>query len=150
MDSMKDRELDRVFKNLQHYLMGEASEAYSDKVMEYAYDPINVGEIKNPDASVQVKGNCGDVYKLYIKMDNDVIDDIRFLADGCGASLACGCAVTELARGKTPYEADKITPQAVIKFLDGLPASHLHCAVLAVQTLQKALNDLNIKNTHKK
>jgi len=150
MDSMNDKELDNVFSNLQQYLMGEASEAFSDKVMEYAYDPVNVGEIKNPDVRASVKGDCGDAYTMFLKIKGQTIDEIRFLVDGCGASLACGCAITELARGITPYEAGKITPQAVIQFLDGLPASHLHCAVLAVQTLQKALDDLNKKSNHKK
>ena len=146
MNSMNDNEIDQIFKNLQHYMMGESSEPYSDKVMTYAYDPVNVGEINNPDGEGQVKGDCGDSIIIYIKLKEDKINKARFVVDGCGASVASGCAVTELAKGKTPYEASKITPQEVIRFLDGMPASHVHCVVMAVKALQKALDHL--KNTH--
>ena len=142
MNSMNDNEIDQIFKNLQHYMMGESSEPYSDKVMTYAYDPVNVGEINNPDGKGRVKGDCGDSIIIYIKLKEDKISKACFLVDGCGASVASGCAVTELAQGKTPYEASKITPQEVIRFLDGMPASHVHCAVMAVQALQKTLDHL--------
>jgi nitrogen fixation NifU-like protein len=145
MGSINKNEVDHIFQKLQHYMMGEASEPYSDKVLTYAYDPINIGEIKNPDGQGLVKGDCGDSIVIYIMLKKQKIDRVQFLVDGCSASVACGCAVTELAKGKSPYEALKITPQEVIQFLDGLPASHMHCAVLAIQALQKALDDL--KNT---
>ncbi len=146
MDSTNKNEIDQIFKNLQHYIMGESSEPYSDKVMTYAYDPVNIGEINNPDGEGLVKGDCGDSIIIYLKVKKDKIDKACFLVDGCGASVASGCAVTELAKGKTPYEASKMTPQEVIRFLDGMPASHVHCVVMAVQALQKALNHLN--NSH--
>jgi nitrogen fixation NifU-like protein len=142
MDSIHKNEVDHIFQKLQHYMMGEASEPYSNKVLSYAYDPINIGEIKNPDGQGIVKGDCGDSIFITIKLKKYKINQIRFLVDGCGAAIACGCAVTELAKEKTPYEASKITPQEVIRFLDGMPVSHTHCAVLAVQALQKALDDL--------
>lgn len=147
MDSTNKNEIDQIFKNLQHYIMGESSEPYSDKVITYAYDPVNIGEIKNPDGEGWVKGDCGDSITIYIKLKKDKIDKACFLVDGCGASVASGCGVTELAIGKTLYEASKITPQEVIRFLDGMPASHIHCVVMAVQALQKSLNHLN--NSHK-
>jgi len=123
--------------------MREALKTFSQKVVSLAYEPRNVGSLKNPDGHGRVAGQCGDTMEIYIKMKGKIIDPIGFLTDGCGATLACGSATTELAKGKTPYEAGKITPQAVIKYLDGLPASHLHCAVLAVQTLRKALENLD-------
>jgi nitrogen fixation NifU-like protein len=147
MNSINENEIDQVFKNLQYYIMGDSSEPYSDKVLSYAYDPVNIGEIKNADVKGFVKGDCGDSIIMYIKLKKDKINQACFLVDGCGASVASGCAVTELAKGKTPCEASKITPQEAIRFLDGMPASHIHCVVMAVQALQKALNHLN--NSHK-
>ena len=142
---MKD-EIEKAFQNVQRYMMGDSSEPYSEKVISYAYEPVNIGEIKNPDGKGYVKGDCGDELTLWIKIQKEVIAHATFLSEGCGASIACGCAITQIAKGKTPYQASKMTPQDVIRFLDGLPASHIHCAVLAVQTLQKALD--NMKHIH--
>ena len=147
MDSTNKKEIDQIFNNLQHYMMGESSEPYSDKVITYAYDPVNIGEIKNPDGKGFVKGDCGDSIIIYLKLKESKISKACFLVEGCGASVASGCGVTELAKGKTPYDASKITPQEVIRYLDGMPASHVHCVVMAVQALQKALNHIN--NSHK-
>lgn len=132
---------ENVFAKLQSYIMGKASELYSDKVLTLAYEPINVGEMENPDGFGHVKGPCGDTMLVFLRVTDGTISDAKFLTDGCGATVACGSAVTELARGKTPYEASKIQPQYVVRYLKGLPASHLHCAVLAVQTLRKALEN---------
>ena len=133
---------EKVFENIQKYIMGNASESYSDKVLTLAYEPVNVGEIENPDGSARVMGECGDWMQIYLKITGDTISEVRFLTDGCGATLACGSAVTELVRARTPWEVTKIYPQTVIRYLDGLPASHMHCAVLAVQALKEALRSL--------
>ena len=133
---------EKVFENIQKYIVGNTSEPYSDKVLTLAYEPLNVGEIENPDGIARVTGECGDSMKIYLKITGDTISEARFLTDGCGATLACGSAVTELVRGRTPWEAIKIYPQTVIQYLDGLPTSHMHCAVLAVQALKEALKSL--------
>lgn len=138
---MKNNDND-VFDKLQSLWMGNASEGYSEKVLELAYEPQNVGEIENPDGVGFAHGSCGDRMSIFIKLENQYISDIKFLTDGCGATLACGSAVTQMAKGRTPFEATKIHPQHIVRFLDGLPSSHLHCAVLAVQTLKKALENL--------
>ena len=138
---MSDKD-ENVFDNLQRLWMGDASEHYSDRVLELAYEPKNVGEIADPDGIGFAKGSCGDRMSIFLKVSDGIISDIRFLTDGCGATLACGSAVTLLAKDRTPYEATKIYPQTVIRYLDGLPASHVHCAALAVQTLRKALENL--------
>jgi len=132
-----------VFDKFQALWMGSASEVYSDKVLELSYEPQNVGEINNPDAVGFARGSCGDRMSIFLKLENGFIADIKFLTDGCGATLACGSAVTLLAKKRTPFEATKIYPQHIVRYLDGLPSSHLHCAVLAVQTLKKALENLN-------
>jgi nitrogen fixation NifU-like protein len=133
---------ENVFDKLQNLWMGNASEQYSDKVLELAYDPMNVGELDRPDSIGFAKGSCGDRMSIFIKTTDGIISEITFLTDGCGATLACGSAVTQLAKNRTPYEAMKIHPQNLVRYLDGLPASHLHCAILAVQTLRKALENL--------
>jgi len=137
--SMKE-DPEYIFNKFQNLFMGKTGDRYSEKVLTLAYEPLNVGEIKNPDGSARVQGSCGDSMEVSLKIHNSIITEIRFLTDGCGATLACGSAVTELARGKTIYQAENISPQTIIHYLDGLPESHIHCAVLAVQALQQALS----------
>lgn len=120
--------------------MGD-SEPFSDKAITLAYEPHNVGELKDADCQAHCRGECGDSMTIYLKIAENIISDITFLTDGCGATLACGSAVTDLARGKTPLQASHISPQHIIRELDGLPSSHLHCAVLAAQCLKKAIQD---------
>ncbi len=138
-------DFEKLFQNIQRMIMGKASETYSNKVMTLAYEPLNVGEIDQPDGAAKVTGECGDSMQIHLRIAGETINKARFLTDGCGATLACGSAVTELAKGKTPWEASKIYPQTVVRYLDGLPASHLHCAVLSVQALREALNSINSK-----
>jgi len=115
---------------------------YNDKVMDHFMHPRNVGEI--PDASgVGNVGNpvCGDVMRMYIKVEKDVIVDAKFKTFGCGAAISTSSMVTELVKGKTIEEALKITNKAVAEALGGLPQPKLHCSVLAEQALRSALTD---------
>jgi nitrogen fixation NifU-like protein len=115
---------------------------YSDKVMDHFLHPRNTGEI--PDASgVGTVGNpvCGDVMKMYLKVENDIIVDAKFKTYGCGAAVATSSMVTEMVKGKTIDEALKISNKAVAEALGGLPAVKLHCSVLAEQALRSALAD---------
>jgi NifU-like protein involved in Fe-S cluster formation/Pyruvate/2-oxoacid:ferredoxin oxidoreductase delta subunit len=146
-ESMQASE-DRSFKKLKHYLMGISEESYSDKLLTLAYESLNVGDIENPDGSGRVQGSCGDIMQIFLKLDDNTLSEVKFLTDRCGATIACRSAVIELAKGKTPYEAGKIYPQSVIQYLDGLPASHVHCAVLVAQTLREAIE--NLKKTTQK
>lgn len=129
-----------VLDGFQSKLYGSPDELLSDRVLELAYEPVNVGEIENADAIGYVQGSCGDTMTIYLKISDSIIHDARFLSDGCGVTLACGSSVTRLAKGISCRQASLIQPQAVIQDLDGLPASHLHCAVLAVHTLKDALD----------
>jgi len=138
---MKNREED-IFERLEAYFMGQASERFSEKVISLAYDPINVGEIKNPDGLGFIKGPCGDRMAIFLKITEGKISEAKFLADGCGATIACGCAVTDLAIGKSPIEAESINVLEILRYLNDLPASHEHCAVLAVNTLKEALKNM--------
>ena len=115
---------------------------YSDKVMEHFTHPRNVGDI--PDASgVGTVGNpvCGDVMKMYLKIENDIITEAKFKTFGCGAAIATSSMVTEMVKGKTIAEALEVTNRAVAEALGGLPPVKLHCSVLAEQALRLALAD---------
>lgn len=120
---------------------------YSEKVMDHFMNPRNVGEIE--DASgVGTVGNakCGDIMKVYLKIENDVIEDVKFKTFGCGAAVATSSMATELVKGKTIEEALKITNKAVMEALDGLPPVKVHCSVLAEEALHSALWDYATKN----
>lgn len=116
--------------------------AYSAKVMEHFSNPHNVGEIKDADGVGEV-GNpkCGDIMRMYIKVDNDVITDVKFMTFGCGAAIATSSMATDLVKGKTIPEALKLTNKAVMEALDGLPAIKVHCSVLAEQAIKAAVSD---------
>ncbi len=115
---------------------------YSDKVMEHFANPHNVGEL--PDANgVGEVGNptCGDIMRMYLKIEKNVIVDIRFMTFGCGAAIATSSMATDLIKGKTIDEALKVTNKAVVEALDGLPAVKVHCSVLAEQAIKAAIAD---------
>ena len=118
-------------------------EEYSDIVMEHFRDPKNVGQIENPSGQGKVKSPiCGDIMELYIKVDdNEVITDIKFKTFGCGAAIASSSILTELVKGKTIEEAKKLSKNAIIKALGGLPPVKMHCSVLAEDALKKAIED---------
>lgn len=115
---------------------------YSEKVMDHFTSPRNVGEL--PDANgVGEIGNakCGDIMKIYLKIENDIIQDVRFKTFGCGAAIATSSMATELIKGKPLDEALKLTNKAVVDALDGLPPVKVHCSVLAEQAIKAAVAD---------
>lgn len=120
---------------------------YSDKVMEHFMNPRNVGEIENADAVGQV-GNpkCGDIMKMYLKIEDEVIVDVKFKTFGCGSAIATSSMATEMIKGKTIKEALALTNRAVADALDGLPAVKMHCSVLAEQAVKSAIYDFAKKN----
>jgi nitrogen fixation NifU-like protein len=115
---------------------------YTEKVMDHFRNPRNIGELENPDG-VGVVGNpvCGDVMSIQIKVENNILTDIKFKTFGCAAAIATSSMVTELAMGKTLEEALKITRNDVAESLEGLPAQKLHCSNLAADALHEAIND---------
>ena len=120
---------------------------YSEKVMDHFMNPRNVGEIE--DASgVGTVGNakCGDIMKVYLKIENGVIEDAKFKTFGCGAAVATSSMATELVKGKTIQEALEITNKAVMEALDGLPPVKVHCSLLAEEAIHAALWDYAEKN----
>lgn len=115
---------------------------YSDKVMDHFSNPRNVGEIADANA-VGTVGNakCGDIMKIYMKIENDIITDVKFKTFGCGAAVATSSMATELVKGKTVDEALQLTNKAVVEALEGLPPAKLHCSVLAEEAIKAAIQD---------
>ncbi len=115
---------------------------YSEKVMDHFANPRNVGEIEDADGIGEV-GNpkCGDIMKMYLKIENGIIRDVKFKTFGCGAAVATSSMATELIKGKSIEDALKVTNRAVMEALDGLPPVKVHCSVLAEQAIKSALAD---------
>ena len=120
---------------------------YSEKVMDHFRNPRNVGVIEDADGVGEV-GNpvCGDIMKIYLKIENDVIIDVKFETFGCGSAIASSSMATEMIKGKQISEALKLTNKAVTEALDGLPAHKLHCSVLAEEAIKKAIQDYYERN----
>ncbi|MEW6014070.1 MAG: Fe-S cluster assembly scaffold protein NifU [Candidatus Zixiibacteriota bacterium] len=115
---------------------------YSAKVIEHFQNPRNVGEIEDADG-VGTVGNasCGDIMSIYIKVENDIITDIRFKTFGCGAAIATSSITTELVKGRTIAEAERLTRNQVAEALDGLPPIKMHCSNLATDALRAAIEN---------
>ena len=120
---------------------------YSEKVMDHFRNPRNVGVIENADGVGEVgNAKCGDIMKIYLKIDDDTITDVKFETFGCGSAIASSSMATELIKGKPVSEALQLTNKAVAEALDGLPAHKLHCSVLAEEAIKSALKDYYDKN----
>lgn len=119
---------------------------YSEKVMDHFRHPRNIGSIEDADGIGEV-GNvkCGDIMKMYLKIEDDVIQDVKFETFGCGSAIASSSMATELIKGKPVAEAMELTNKAVAEALDGLPAYKMHCSVLAEEAIKAALDDYNSK-----
>ena len=120
---------------------------YSEKVMDHFSNPRNVGEIENADG-VGTVGNakCGDIMRIYLKVEDGVITDCKFKTFGCGAAIATSSMATEMVKGKTLEEALKLTNKAVAEALDGLPPVKMHCSVLAEEAIKAAIDDYRAKH----
>ena len=115
---------------------------YSEKVMDHFANPRNVGEIEDANGVGEVgNAKCGDIMKMYIKVENNVITDVKFKTFGCGAAIATSSIATEMIKGKSVEDALKLTNKAVVEALDGLPPAKIHCSVLAEQAIKTALAD---------
>ena len=120
---------------------------YSEKVMDHFKNPRNVGEIEDADGVGEV-GNpvCGDIMKMYLKIKDDKIEDVKFETFGCGSAIASSSMATEMIKGKTLEEATAVTNKQVVEALGGLPAHKLHCSVLAEEAIKSAVKDYYDKN----
>ncbi len=119
---------------------------YSEKVMDHFRNPRNVGSMENADGIGEVgNAKCGDIMKIYLKIDDDVVSDVKFETFGCGSAIASSSMATELIKGKPLNEVLELTNKAVTEALDGLPAHKLHCSVLAEEAIKAAVDDYHRK-----
>ena len=115
---------------------------YSEKVMDHFMNPRNVGKIDDADGVGEVgNAKCGDIMKIYIKVDNNIITDVKFNTFGCGSAIASSSMATEMIKGKSLDDALELTNKAVAEALDGLPAHKMHCSVLAEEAIKAAIDD---------
>ncbi len=120
---------------------------YSEKVMDHFTNPRNVGTMDNADGVGEVgNAKCGDIMKIFLKIDNDIITDVKFSTFGCGSAIASSSMATEMIKGKPISEALELSNKAVVEALDGLPAHKLHCSVLAEEAVRAAVKDYYDKN----
>ena len=120
---------------------------YSDKVMDHFKNPRNVGVIENADGVGEVgNAKCGDIMKIYLKIKDEKIEDVKFETFGCGSAIASSSMATEMIKGKPVSEALKLSNKAVAEALDGLPAYKMHCSVLAEEAIKSAVKDYYDKN----
>ena len=120
---------------------------YSEKVMDHFQHPRNVGVIEDANGVGEVgNAKCGDIMKIYLKIENDIIEDVKFETFGCGSAIASSSMATEMIKGKSIPEAMALTNKAVAEALDGLPAHKLHCSVLAEEAIKNALKDYYDRN----
>ena len=120
---------------------------YTEQVMDHFINPRNVGEIEDASGVGEVgNAKCGDIMRIYLKIENGIIEDVKFKTFGCGAAIATSSMATEMVKGKSIEEAMKLTNKAVAEALDGLPPVKMHCSLLAEQALKEALEDYFKKN----
>ena len=120
---------------------------YSEKVMDHFKNPRNVGEIKDANGIGEVgNAKCGDIMRIYLKIENNIVEDVKFETYGCGSAIASSSMATEMVKGKTIHEALAVTNKAVAEALDGLPPVKMHCSVLAEQAIKAALIDYSKKH----
>jgi nitrogen fixation NifU-like protein len=141
------QEFGDAFKDLEQSVMEDMRRIYSETVIDHFLNPRNLGEIQAPDGFAGITGPCGDTMKIYLTVNNGRVTGATFWTDGCGPSIASGSMVTELVRGKSVAQAQRITQDDILDALGGLPEESLHCALLAANTLREAIRDyLAFKN----
>jgi len=122
---------------------------YSDKAIECYVNKVNVGEIKTPDVVYTYTGSCGDMIKLYLKIESGIIKDAKFQATGCAGPLVSGSALTQIIKNKTLEQAKKVNEKNILDFLGEIPDSKHHCVSLAIKTLEETINLFEKKNLSK-
>ena len=135
------REFDDPFKELEQFVMEDMKEVYSEKTIDHFLNPRNLGKIPAPDGLGRITGPHGSTMEIYLKIGDGKVINASFWTDGCGCCIASGSMVTELAKGKSVSEAQKITQQDILDALGGLPEDSLHNALLAANTLKEAIKD---------
>ncbi len=140
LNDMADK-LDDFLERLQDQINAEARAAYGDKGFERWQNPLYRGALENPDGYARITGSCGDTMQLFLRFENDRVKEATFQTDGCGSSTVCGSFAAELALGKNPDQLAAVTGETILDMLGDLPEEDVHCAYLAAETLQAALDN---------
>ena len=140
-----DKTLDEFVQHLQKEIYQKVEEDYGEKAFKRWINPRYNGTIEDADGYASLKGRCGDRMEIFLKFNNECVIEASYRTDGCGSSNICGSFAAEMAIGKSPDEVIEITGEAICRELGGLPPEDEHCAFLAAETLQEALNDYMIK-----
>jgi nitrogen fixation protein NifU and related proteins len=138
MDSEKEKD---ALEKLEQAILQEMINSFGPTVVDHAMNPRNAGMMENPDGQATLTGICEDTVRMQLRLCGDTMEEIRFMTNGCGATVACGSMVTEMALGKSVQDAMKIDGKRVIEAFGGLPIEHTHCADLAANALKAALKD---------
>ena len=133
--------LDDFVQGLQEQIHEETKEAYGEVAFQRWLNPLFLGPMKEPDGYARLMGGCGDTMEIFLRFENDRVRRASFQTNGCGSSMACGSFAAELSIGKSPDELLEITGEVIMKALGGLPKEDGHCAFLAAEALQGALDD---------
>ncbi len=137
--------LDRFVKGLQDQIYEDTRSAYGERAFERWRNMRFMGSLESPDGYARVTGPCGDTMEVFLIFNEEHVQEASFQTDGCGNSAVCGSFAAEMAHNKTPDELIEITGEHILEFLGGFPEEDRHCAFLAAETLQEALNDYMIK-----
>ncbi len=141
-NNAKKKDLEKFAQKLQEQIMEQIKQRYTQTVIDFWQNPKNFRKIDSPDGYASVKGSCGDTMEMFLKMKDKKIFECTFNTDGCGTTLACGSAATELAKNKSFTQAlASVGTDSILKKLGGLPEEDVHCAQLAAETLRRALAD---------
>ncbi len=145
----EEERLKRFARELQERINRDIIETYGPVAFDHLQNPRNLGLLDDPDGYARLKGTCGDMMEMSVRMEDDVVADCGFTTDGCGTTVVCGSVATELAKGRTLVEAlGSVSTAGILGVLGGLPEADVHCAELAAGTLRRALADhLYQKNT---
>jgi nitrogen fixation NifU-like protein len=125
--------------DVQELVLEEARKIYSETVVDHAYHPRNLGEIEDANGFAEIAGPCGDTMKIWIKIEGDIVAKASFMTDGCGPAIASGSMITEMVKGTSIREAEKIEQKDILHALGGLPEDSRHCALLAAKTLKESI-----------
>jgi nitrogen fixation NifU-like protein len=142
-------EFDALVAKLQEQVFNEAKEAFGEKGFQRWRNPLYRGALEMPDAHARITGACGDTMEIFLKFDQDRVIEASYMTDGCGASTVCGSFAAEIAHGKTPDELTDITGEIILETIGRLPKENEHCAFLAAETIQEALQKYMTRQTQK-
>jgi nitrogen fixation NifU-like protein len=140
-------ELDDFARALQDQIYEETKEAYGQVAFERWLNPLYAGVLPNPEGYGHISGTCGDTMEIFLRFEGDRVKNATFQTNGCGSSIVCGSFAAEIAHGRSADEIAEITGEMILDILGGLPKDNRHCAFLAAETLQEALNDYMSKES---